>query len=65
MQRFGQIDAADTHASMLVYLEFGTALPYNGGALIYVCNGKEPFLIAADSMCSLTRLFILLGFWPL
>ena len=26
---------------MLVYLEFGTALPFNGGALIYVRNSND------------------------
>jgi hypothetical protein len=28
--------------SMLVFLEFGTALPFNGGALIYVCVVLNP-----------------------
>jgi hypothetical protein len=33
--------------SILIYLEYGTALPYNGGALIYV--RKEIYLFLGSS----------------
>ena len=47
---------------MLVYLEFGTALPFNGGPLIYVRTSSKPLVMAADPVCSLTRASILPGF---
>lgn len=43
---------ANSDSSVIIYVEFGTAFPFNGGELIYV---RDPFFVTLSSSL-LTRL---------